>query len=53
MGSGICWLGQKTEGKNVSEMITAKSDRSFMGQVLYFIKCHRCTTKKNLLPFKP
>lgn len=26
--------------ENVSEVITAKPDESFLGQILYFIKCH-------------
>lgn len=57
---GVRNLLVRTEERreNVSEMITATSDRSFTGQTLYFVKCHGCTpifctTKKNLLSFKP
>lgn len=34
MGSGICWVGEKRE--NVSELIMAKPDKSFTGQILLF-----------------
>lgn len=57
---GVRNLLVRTEERreNVSETITATFDRSFTGQALYFVKCHGCaptccTTKKNLLPFKP
>lgn len=33
------FAGWERKGKNVSEMIMANSDESFVGQILYFIKC--------------